>query len=346
MTLLKTSKSVILETLKRTGAFSWMREHRWRSDRLLILGYHSISFEDEHEWDPSFSMPASEFESRLEMLRSGRYTVLPLQDALTKLYSGTLPPKSVAITFDDGLYNFYARAYPILRKYSYPVTLYLTTYYCHNNLPVFDLISSYMLWKQRATVVKSNPALGLNSPIDLATVSGRSSAWNNIRTYTERNRLTATQKNDLAKDIARHLKLDFESIASKRLCHLMTPDEIKVVSRNSVDIQMHTHRHRIAMKQSLFEREISENRIKIEEITGVQANHYCYPSGVHRPAFLAWLSQQGVTSATTCDPGLAHATSNPLLLPRILDAANVSHIEFESWLTGVGAFLPRNPLHN
>jgi peptidoglycan/xylan/chitin deacetylase (PgdA/CDA1 family) len=344
MAILKTTKRVILGALKRTGAFSWMRERQWRADRLLILGYHSISFEDEHEWDPSFSMPASVFEARLEMLRSGGYSVLPLHEALSKLYSNALPPKSVAITFDDGLYNFYARAFPILRKYGFPVTLYLTTYYCHNNLPVFNLICSYMLWKRRRTIVVPNPALGLNSPIDLATYSSRCRAWDNISAYTEQNRLTAVQKNELAKAIALHLELDYESIASKRLCHLMTPDEIKEVSRNGVDIQMHTHRHRITMDQSLFEREIYENRSKIQELTGRQAKHFCYPSGVHRRPYLSWLSDQGVTSATTCDPGLAHAKSNPLLLPRILDASHISHIEFESWLTGVSAFIPRNPL--
>jgi peptidoglycan/xylan/chitin deacetylase (PgdA/CDA1 family) len=331
--------------LKHTGAFIWVKESHWRAEKLLILCYHGISLEDEHEWRPGFSMTASVFESRLEMLRAGGYSVLPLGEVLRKLYSHTLPPKSVAITFDDGLYNFYARAFPLLQKYNYPATLYLTTYYCFRNQPVFPLICSYMLWKKRGVVVPSNPSLGFSKPLDLSTSSGRFLAWKEITAHAERNTLNADQKNELAKGLAEHLNLDFDNLASKRLFHLMTPEEIKEISKKGVDIQLHTHRHRSPLDRYLYQQEIIENRSKIAELTGKRARHFCYPSGVYRTQFLPWLSEQGVSSATTCDVDLANAKSNPLLLPRFLDSSNVSTIEFESWLTGVGALIPRNPLH-
>jgi peptidoglycan/xylan/chitin deacetylase (PgdA/CDA1 family) len=277
------------------------------------------------------------------MLRSGGYAVLPLHEALSKLQSNTLPAKSVAITFDDGMYNFYARAFPIFQKYHYPVTLYLTTYYCYHNLPVFPLICRYMFWKKRGAVVKSNPSLGFSDPLDLTTPSGRHLASDGMLSYAEANHLNADQKNELARRLAEHLELDFDSLVSKRLFHLMKPEEVKEVSRMGVDIQLHTHRHRTPMDRLLFHQEISENRSKIAELTGHQARHFCYPSGVHRTQFLPWLSEQGVSSATTCDPGFANAQTNPLLLPRFLDSSNVSPIEFESWLTGIGAFFPGNP---
>ena len=68
---------------------------RWRSEKLLILCYHGISMEDEHEWRPASFMMASVFETRMEKLRSGGYTVLPLEEALSRLASHTLPRKSV-----------------------------------------------------------------------------------------------------------------------------------------------------------------------------------------------------------------------------------------------------------
>jgi hypothetical protein len=276
-------------------------------------------------------------------LRSGGYTVLPLEEALTKLYSDTLTPKSVAITFDDGLYNFYAQAFPLLRKYNFPATLYLTTYYCYNNLPVFPLICSYMLWKARGKEVPANPSLGFTHPHDLTTTSGRNLAWKEIHSYAERSSLNAQQKNDLAKGLAEHLNLDFDSLVSKRLFHLMTPEEIKEISKEGVDIQLHTHRHRSPLDRQLYQQEIIDNRNRIAEITGKKARHFCYPSGFYRTQFLPWLSEQGVSSATSCDSDLANGKTNPLLLPRFLDSSNISPIEFESWLTGVGAILPQNP---
>jgi hypothetical protein len=39
--------------------------------------------------------------------------------------------------------------------------------------------------------------------------------------------------------------------------------------------------------------------------------------------------------------GFASRSSDQLLLPRFLDSAALSSIEFEGWLTGVSAALPR-----
>lgn len=342
---MKSIKLAVLRVLKQIGAFRWIGESAWRNEKLLILCYHGISLEDEHECPNVFSMSTSLFESRLEMLRSGGYSVLPLDEALNRLHAHTLPPKSVAITFDDGMYNFYAQAFPILQKYGYPATIYLTTYYCDHNLPLFALVCRYMFWKKRGVVVKSDPTLGFDQPLDLTTPSGRVLASEIIKIYTEDKNFNADQKNEFARRLAEHLGLDFQSLVSKRLFHLMNAEEIKDLSGKGVDIQLHTHRHRSPLDRSLFQQEILENRSMIAELTGKEARHFCYPSGVYRSEFLPWLSELGVTSATTCDLGFANAKTGPLLLPRFLDSSNVSPIEFESWLTGVGSFLPRNPLH-
>jgi hypothetical protein len=81
--------------------------------------------------------------------------------------------------------------------------------------------------------------------------------------------------------------------------------------------------------------------MSIQEMTGHHASHFCYPSGVYDFTFLPWLQQAGVVSATTCETGFASRGSNKLLLPRFLDNNSLSSIEFEGWLTGISAALPR-----
>jgi len=97
----KQIRRAILHVLRNAGVFRLLRDSEWRRQRLLILCYHGISLEDEHQWRPGLYMAPSILEQRLELLREGDYNVLPLSEGLKSLYAGELPPRSVSITFDD-----------------------------------------------------------------------------------------------------------------------------------------------------------------------------------------------------------------------------------------------------
>ena len=115
----------------------------------------------------------------------------------------------------------------------------------------------------------------------------------------------------------------------------MSPDEVSAAAKAGVQIELHTHRHRTPRDRDLFQREIRDNRARILEYTGRDPVHFCYPSGDYSQEFLPWLRDLNVKSATTCELGLAKQASEPLLLPRLLDAMNVADADFESWLLGM-----------
>ena len=69
----------------------------WRRCRLLILCYHGISLEDEHECDPRLYMSPELLRKRFEYLKKVRANVLPLGEAIERLYAGDLPPCAVAL---------------------------------------------------------------------------------------------------------------------------------------------------------------------------------------------------------------------------------------------------------
>ena len=56
----------------------------------------------------------------------------------------------MALTFDDGMFDFHSRAWPLLRQFGFPATVYLTTYYSDYTKPIFGLLCSYVLWRARA----------------------------------------------------------------------------------------------------------------------------------------------------------------------------------------------------
>jgi len=339
--MLKKLKQTTLSTLKTSGVFKLAENSRWRQRRLLILAYHGISLDDEHQWDPSLYLTPSAFRRRMQLLKDSNCTVLPLDEAIRSLYRQDLPEKSVALTFDDGNYDFYKEAQPILREFGFPVTVYLTTYYSHYRKPVFDVICSYLLWKGRNVRFDFSDIIGQEMTVDLSDDGARASAIDALRKFARDQGFSAEEKNSLAASIAAKLKIDYDAICAKRLLHILSPDEVKVLAAAGVDIQLHTHRHRVPSEQSLFLRELEDNRNSIHAMTGNLASHFCYPSGVYDQSFLPWLEEAGIVSATTCDVGFASRRSHPLLLPRLLDTSGLSDIEFEGWLTGVSTVLPR-----
>lgn len=339
--MLKKFKQATLKSLKTGGVFRLVQNSEWRRQQLLILAYHGISMTDEHQWDASLFMKPEDFRKRLQIVKKLNCTVLPLGEAIERLYAQDLPDRSVALTFDDGTYDFYREANPIIQDFGFPVTLYLTTFYSHYNRPVFNVISSYLLWKGQAATLDMRKLTNEPSQISLGSVEARARVFKELQTFINRQKLSAEEKDALARKLAAELKVDYDELLAKRILHLITPEEVKSLSADGVDIQLHTHRHRTPLDRELFLREIEDNRKSIAEMTGTRASHFCYPSGVYDREFLPWLEETGVLSATTCELGFATRGSHKMLLPRLLDTSALAPVEFEGWLTGIASVLPR-----
>ena len=339
--MLKEIKKTALRSLRALGAFSVVRNSRWRQRRLLILAYHGVSLDDEHLWDESLYMTPDCFRSRMRALEESGAAVLPLGEAVERLYANDLPDRSVALTFDDGHHDFYARAFPIIREFGFPVTLYLTTFYSNFNRPVFVTFCSYLLWKGRGQRLDVSEWAGRPLTLDLSSDAERAYACELMRRSAGGRGLSAEEKDTTLVQLAGRLGVDYEALAARRILHILRPEEGKWLADAGVDVQLHTHRHRVPLDRELFRREIIDNRECIRAMTGGEAAHFCYPSGSYDIALLPWLEELGVASAMTCDVGYASRASERLLLPRLLDVSSLSRVEFEAWLAGVAAALPR-----
>lgn len=334
----KTARRAFLRAAKAGGLFRTSTASNWRSQRLLILCYHGISLADEHLWNAGLYMDAASFRARMQLLRDTKCNILPLDEALVRLENGTLPPRSVVLTFDDGSYDSYLLACPILREFQFPATVYLTTYYCLNQLPVFDTVSSYLVWKGRKKTVSLEGILPEGGQVFLAGDAEWREVSQRIWRYVREAKMSAQAKDELAERLAGALGIDYQDLKRRRLLHMMTASEATEISRQGISLELHTHRHVTPGNRELFEREIRENREHIAEISGSDPRHFCYPIGDYLPEFFNWLRECGIRSATTCDPGLMSRESNPMQIPRLLDTVNITTVEMEAWLSG---FIPR-----
>lgn len=89
-----------------------------------VLVYHNFS---KYTSDQT-SITKSDFESQMKYLKDNGYRVISMNQFFDFLeYNTQIPGKSVVLTIDDGWRGVYDIAYPILRKYGYPATLFVCT---------------------------------------------------------------------------------------------------------------------------------------------------------------------------------------------------------------------------
>ncbi len=307
---------------------------------LPILCYHGFAQADEHRFRPALYVTPEKFRARLDWLAREGYTVLPLDEAVTRLRSHQLPEKAVVITIDDGFASVASSAAPVLQEYQYPATVYVTSYYVKHQHPVFRLLVQYLFWKSDvaepdlAGLMPEMPAPATDE------TANRTQAMQDLIGQGEQ-LLDNAGREQLLVDLANRLGVDLDGILRQRLFALMTPEEIRALEAAGLDVQLHTHRHTLPLDAALVHREVSDNRECLEPLTTTPLQHFCYPSGEWSEGHLPLLASLGIKTATTCDPGLNTAQTPPLALKRILDKQDLPTIELEAELCGFKPLLRR-----
>jgi peptidoglycan/xylan/chitin deacetylase (PgdA/CDA1 family) len=89
-----------------------------------VLSYYRLS-----KNKPSkIAITQDDFKAQMKYLKENGYHVITLDQLLGFLdYQEQIPEKSVAITFDDGWISVYDIAFPILKKYGFPATIFIYT---------------------------------------------------------------------------------------------------------------------------------------------------------------------------------------------------------------------------
>jgi peptidoglycan/xylan/chitin deacetylase (PgdA/CDA1 family) len=117
---------------------------RDRAPRPLVLAYHAVS----STWQTPLAVPEATLRAQLEHLRDQGYVGLRLSDAERHRRNGTLPSRSLVVTFDDG-YASTLRAAPILASLGFPGTVFLVTNFVDTGSPL-SWPGMSELWRDKA----------------------------------------------------------------------------------------------------------------------------------------------------------------------------------------------------
>src|SRR5260370_36886772 len=287
------------------------------------------------------------FQIRMQFLSSHKYPVLGLEQACKILANHSLPNGAVAITIDDGFFGVFQSAWPVLRMHSFTATVYVTSYYAEKQSPVFRIAIQYIFWKtNQETLDSEDLGLPLSGVLPLRPQKQKEETMWEIICFGE-SRLEEPGRCVLAEELGKRLGVGYRTLLECRSLNLMNLREIRALAEEGMDIQLHTHRHRLPGEYDLVQQEIVRNRQCLEPLAGKRLRHLCYPSGIWSHQHWPWLEALGILPATTCDPGLNYADTPRLGLRRFLDGENISQIEFEAELSGFSELLRsvRSTLH-
>jgi peptidoglycan/xylan/chitin deacetylase (PgdA/CDA1 family) len=266
---------------------------------------------------------------------------LPLDEALERLYDGTLPRRAATLTFDDGTRNLAIHARPVLRDLELPAAVFLAT----GPMGTGDALWPDRLWLAfaRTTVPE----------VDLTAVGlGKRS----LRSPADRNetRDMAVQHFKCLPDAERIARVESlvaalgpEVDAYGGPFQMLSWDEARILAGDGrVSLYPHTVTHPILSRCSdeKVEYEISESCLALERETGRTPSIFAYPNGGVQDfdqRAKAALSRNGVRWALSTTHGFADRDSDPLALPRIGIGSNHSFALFRLKVSGFELRRPR-----
>jgi peptidoglycan/xylan/chitin deacetylase (PgdA/CDA1 family) len=86
--------------------------------------YHSIDVNPQK--GDRLTVTPEAFERQMRFFKEHKYNVISLEDAADIIKNKKkAPPRTVVVTFDDGYKNNYTYAFPVLKKYNFPATIFV-----------------------------------------------------------------------------------------------------------------------------------------------------------------------------------------------------------------------------
>ena len=143
--------------------------------RLPIIMYHGILNDTKYQGD--YVISPVQFENDLKKLLSESYTTVTVSDLVDYVYKDkALPQKPIMLTFDDGYYNNYLYAYPLLKKYGCKAVLSPIAYYSAYFSETDEKVSAsyfHCSWQQLSEMIQSGNVEVQNHSYNMHTEHGR-----------------------------------------------------------------------------------------------------------------------------------------------------------------------------
>jgi peptidoglycan/xylan/chitin deacetylase (PgdA/CDA1 family) len=278
------SKPPVTAMLLASGYHRRLRS-RLASDQAVVLCYHHVTGGRDGGWAPfQRGVAQARFERHMRFLRRAMSPVSLRRVIAAVRGQATLPPRAVAVTFDDGYRDNYTVAYPILRQYDIRATFFVTTGFVETGRS-FWWDEVYALFRETsrpaldgrllAAIVRAErgdePVLRLERQAD--RVQAAEAAIEALRTFP------GPRRDEALEDLAWALGLNRAALGA--VSPMMTWAQLREMADGGMDIESHTHTHPMLGLSDLetVRCELDVSRRLIEMHVGRAVEGIAYPDG-------------------------------------------------------------------
>jgi peptidoglycan/xylan/chitin deacetylase (PgdA/CDA1 family) len=300
-------KESVLNLLRITGAFAPFRwAHRGQA---LICSYHRFS-----EREGGAPISARAFAEQVKYL-AAHYSLVPLSRLANFMRKREIPPNLAAITIDDGYRDAYEIAFPILRKYGAPATVFVVTEFVEGTTWLWTDKPRYLieLAAPRAFEIEiGEKKLRLELNGDASRVMAAHAVNAALKPLSEEARDATIER----------LAFDLRAKPPERPpaeYGAITWRQAREMADAGVEIGSHTLTHPILTRLSddRLREEVGRSRDRIQDALGREVEAFCYPNGDYDPRAQLEVARAGYRCAVTTEVGLNNERNDPLALRRI-----------------------------
>jgi peptidoglycan/xylan/chitin deacetylase (PgdA/CDA1 family) len=306
--------------------------------------YHGLTEESEiNDWT---QLTVSDFAAQMDYLRN-HYHPVPLPKMVDMLESGRVDPHSIAVTFDDGYKSNHDLAYPILKKFEIPATVFITS-----GFVLQKEIQTRFLWPDFISALLisySGETLDLNDfGLSQYNLGSARSLYNVRNDISERLKAMDTAEaehiivtlNEKYGGIIQHERFtDYRPMTQNEVCRLAGSDLITIGAHS----RNHPILSRIGSKR--LEDEICGSKKDLESMIGAEVTEFAYPNGrwedINNNAVA--MTARHFDCAVTTEAGSNRPGHNKYLLRRIGIGRNLTLSQFRIMLSGV-YYLAQKPV--
>ncbi len=325
--------------LNALGVFDAVRFINNRSVRVPILLYHIIRQNlRSNTGRTSFSLKnlavsSKNFEAQIRYLTK-KYKVISLYDYMKKRSIAQDLSGCAVVTFDDGFKECFTVALDVLRKYSCPATVFLSSsfqekiYWRHKLYFILDYsckIDYYFKINSDTAII-----------ISLATDKEKEKTLRLLVNILEKFTITEIELilDKLENELGQARKVNPEEV-------YLTAEDITFILKAGMDIGAHsaTHSDLSVLAISDYQKEIAGSIEYIRDLTRDKTNSVLFslPLGRYNEEILNYLKSKNVLCSLTGESGLNTVSEDSFKLKRV-SVPECSLAEFKYLLTGVSIF--------